>query len=361
MMICYFPGFFTMVLVALATLVLVAWRYCPRRRRWHYKKRTTPRFTRTQVTVAGVAAVVLILYWRWPEAYDTCACRSLACANRSVPHFWIGGGQKCGTTTMYGLLAKHPQILAPDPKEPGYFAWPSPVRLASEAWYVRDVLRFREACERKLVTFDATAYYLQWGQRVAANLLVAAPQAKIVLVFREPVARAMSWLQHMALKFTRVPNCLHYKSMDCCVQQSWFLTGVHHLGGSLYFKHLASWLSAGWTLDRIHVVRFEDIIERKDGLAFVYRGVLAFLGLDPHDVVANVSDNANRRSTTPYNVSIPAYRAMVKVVRRDADRLNTLLKRDFKWHRYWARQLAQCQRDGVCRVSLLPPPLDVKI
>lgn len=259
---------------------------------------------------------------------------------------------------MYGLLAQHPQVLAPNPKEPGFFAWPSPLRLASEAWYVRDVLRFREACERNLATFDATAYYLQWGRRVASNLLSAAPQAKIVLVFREPVARAMSWLQHMAMKFPLVPNCLHYRSMDCCVQQSWFLTGVHHLGGSLYFKHLDSWLRAGWTLDRIHVVRFEDIIER--GLALVYRDVLAFLGLDDV-VVANVSDNANRRSTTPYNVSIPAYRAMVKVVRHDAQRLNALLKRDFKWHRHWARQLAQCERDGVCRVSLLPPPLDPKI
>ena len=48
---------------------------------------------------------------------------------------------------MYELLARHPQILPPTPKEPGFFAWPAVARAATQRWYVKDVLRLREACE----------------------------------------------------------------------------------------------------------------------------------------------------------------------------------------------------------------------
>lgn len=250
--------------------------------------------------------MTLTLYWAWrlvssPPLSEpsnstgrVCECLSFECLRAAfvqdsearyfrVPHFWIGGGQKCGTTTMYAMLGRHPQIVAPQPKEPGYFAWPAAARLASERWYIKKVLRLDEACERGLsnvATFDATAYYLQWGSRVARALKVSAPWARVVLIFREPLARSMSWLQHMALKFPNIPNCLHYRSMDCCVQQAWFLEGVHHLGGSKYYANLQTWLRAGWTHQDMHFVRFEDIVETPSGLARVYRGILAFLGLN---------------------------------------------------------------------------------
>lgn len=185
---------------------------------------------------------------------------------------------------MYELLSKHPQVVAPRPKEPGYFAWPAAARLASERWYVRDVLQLDTACERGLAnaaTFDATAYYLQWP-KAAVALRRSAPWTRVVLVFREPIARAMSWLQHMAMKFPHLPNCLHYRTMDCCVRQSWFTDGVHHLGGSKYYSNLKAWTDAGWSVrDDMHFVRFEDIVETPDGLSAVYRGILDFLGLDP--------------------------------------------------------------------------------
>ena len=35
--------------------------------------------------------------------------------------------------------------------------------------------------------------------------------------------------------------------------------------------------------------------------------------------------------------------------------VEALLDRDFGWARTWAAQLAQCERDAICRVSLIPP------
>ena len=307
-----------------------------------------------------------------------CACASVGCLRRALgagrrgalsgrggavfkpPHFWLGGCQKCGTTSLYDLLARHPQIVAPTPKEPGFFAYPSFARTWYDKWYARDVLRLPELCGRGLAhsaTFDATAYYLQWGGPVARALKAAAPWARAVVIFREPVARAISWLQHMALKFPNVPNCLHYRPLDCCVAKKWFLQGGHHLGGSRYHAHLASWLDNGWVLDEFHVVRFEDLFER-DGLATLYAGILEFLDLDvapARNLSKAESKPSNRRSVAPYNVSAANYDAMVAAVADDTARLEALLGRDFGWTRTWDAQRAQCARDGVCRVSLIPP------
>ena len=85
--------------------------------------------------------------------------------------------------------------MPPTPKEPGYFALPAPLRTARAGWYTNRVLRLRELCARgmdRAATFDGTAYYLQWGAPAARALKAAAPWARAVLLFREPVARAVA-------------------------------------------------------------------------------------------------------------------------------------------------------------------------
>jgi len=309
-------------------------------------KKNTERRGRQMATLATVLGLGVFLtlwrVWRFPPPEipqnkgifnAACKCQSFACLRRAfkkadekniklhkVPYFWLGGCQKCGTTSMYGLLARHPQIIEPEPKEPGYFAWPSVIRMTSQKWYIHQVLRLHEACDRgldRVATFDATAYYLQWDSRIAQNIRASAPWAKAVFVFREPIARAMSWLQHMALKFPHLPNCLHYHDMACCVQQSWFFFSDHHLHGSLYYTHLHSWLTiGGWSMKSMHFVQFEDILEF--GLAHVYANILAFLGLDlshSANLTSTETQPANRRSTRPYNISINDFTNMVNYVR----------------------------------------------
>ena len=194
------------------------------------------------------------------------------------------------------------------------------------------------------------------GAPVARALLHAAPWARAVLLFREPVGRSVSWLQHMALKFPNVPNCLHYRPVDCCVAKRWFLEGTHHLGGSRYHEHLSAWLDAGWTLSSFHVVRFEDLFDR-GGLEALYAGILDFLGLDvapAHNLSKAQTQPANRRSVAPYNISTHNYEAMVRAVEDDTANLEALLGRDFGWRRTWETQLAQCRQDHICHVSLIP-------
>src|SRR2546425_796056 len=42
---------------------------------------------------------------------------------KRVPDFFIVGHQKCGTTALWEMLRRHPQIFMPRVKEPRYFAF----------------------------------------------------------------------------------------------------------------------------------------------------------------------------------------------------------------------------------------------
>ncbi|HEV3035153.1 MAG TPA: sulfotransferase, partial [Solirubrobacteraceae bacterium] len=39
-----------------------------------------------------------------------------------VPDFFIVGHAKCGTTALYEMLRRHPEIFMPELKEPAFFA-----------------------------------------------------------------------------------------------------------------------------------------------------------------------------------------------------------------------------------------------
>src|ERR1700726_3528122 len=39
-----------------------------------------------------------------------------------LPDFFVVGHEKCGTTALYAMLRRHPQVYMPDLKEPRFFS-----------------------------------------------------------------------------------------------------------------------------------------------------------------------------------------------------------------------------------------------
>ena len=72
--------------------------------------------------------------------------------------------------------------------------------------------------------------------------------------------------------------------------------------------------------------------------------------------VTRIDVETARQMADAVQAALPADAAvMVAAVADDTARLEALLGRDFGWTRTWDAQRAQCARDGVCRVSLIPP------
>jgi hypothetical protein len=116
----------------------------------------------------------------------------------SYPDFIIIGAQRCGTTSLYWWLSKHPDVAAAATKELHFFDLGYDRTLG---WYRR---QFPSTHERKrhlessghvLVAGEASPYYLfhpDAAMRVARDV----PGARLIVLLRDPVDRAFSHYHH---------------------------------------------------------------------------------------------------------------------------------------------------------------------
>ena len=115
-----------------------------------------------------------------------------------LPDFLIIGAQKCGTTSLYGQLTGHPRVLPTLTKEVHYFDR-CPERPLH--WY-RAHFPLRTSVEgdaggagQAAVTGEASPYYL-FHPACAARIHQALPDAKLIVLLRNPADRAYSHYQH---------------------------------------------------------------------------------------------------------------------------------------------------------------------
>ena len=118
--------------------------------------------------------------------------------NGALPGFVAIGAQRCGTTSFFALLSRHPSIGVPFRKEIHFFDREEYLR--GERFY-RSFFPSPEKLRARgeVLTGEATPDYLfhpLGAERVAAML----PNARFLVLLRDPVVRAWS---HHALHATR--------------------------------------------------------------------------------------------------------------------------------------------------------------
>jgi len=119
------------------------------------------------------------------------AVRKLSANYRSLPDFLIVGAQKAGTTSLLSYLGQHPDVTPGFNKEPRYFTsfYKHPLSV------YRSNFPLQSALLPDRVTGEATPYYLfhpEVPKRVQATL----PDAKIIILLRNPVDRCISHYFH---------------------------------------------------------------------------------------------------------------------------------------------------------------------
>jgi Sulfotransferase domain len=117
---------------------------------------------------------------------------------RRLPDFIILGGMKCGATALYETLAQHPQILPALRPDVHFFDHNHERGLH---WYRRHFPLIPYAYGKKLVsgrpvlTGEASPHYL-FHPHVPWRLHAAVPRAKLIVLLRDPVARAFAHYRH---------------------------------------------------------------------------------------------------------------------------------------------------------------------
>jgi Sulfotransferase family len=120
--------------------------------------------------------------------------------NTPLPDFFIVGQPKSGTTALYEMLRRHPQIYMPAGKEPWFFARElherTPPRPEGTPATLDQYLALFAAARPGQRVGEASALYL-WSRTAARAIADVAPGARIVAILREPA----SLLRSLHLQF----------------------------------------------------------------------------------------------------------------------------------------------------------------
>jgi hypothetical protein len=121
----------------------------------------------------------------------------LSAEQRVLPDFVVIGCQRGGTSSLYKYLGQHPEIGPSLRKETEYLTVNYPL---GERWYrahfpLRLRRRFAAMAGKSMLAFEATPDYLL-DPRAASRCKALIPDAKIVILLREPGQRALSHFNH---------------------------------------------------------------------------------------------------------------------------------------------------------------------
>jgi hypothetical protein len=129
-------------------------------------------------------------------------------ARMRAPDFFIVGHPKCGTTALYEMLRRHPQIYMPELKETWFFSSELRVPLSERRFQgqpdtLEEYLALFADAGQDQRTGEATPSYLR-APRAAQRIADLQPDARIVAILREPASFLRSL--HMQFVQTYVEN-----------------------------------------------------------------------------------------------------------------------------------------------------------
>lgn len=217
----------------------------------------------------------------------------------SLPNLIIAGVTKGGTTSLYAYLAQHPQVGASAVKETCYFL---PLRYGRAAEPIETYReQFAHVADRP-VRMESTGGYFAGGRAVAGAIREAlGDQVKVVLIFREPVERFLSFFNFQKSRLglpgdmalgEYVDRCAAMSDDDLRIQSN---DPYHGLAGGCYADHLPAWLDT--FRGRLHVCFFDRLVADPRGLM---RDLFAFAGVDP--AFADRIDLTIENRTTNYRL-----------------------------------------------------------
>ena len=121
--------------------------------------------------------------------------RQLTSSLRALPNFIILGSPKSRTTSLYDYLSAHPQILPARFKEVLFFDRQFGRGINHYRSYFPFKHQLSSRKEKRKITGEASPYYFQHPlvpKRIASVL----PNIKLIVILREPTARAWSHYRH---------------------------------------------------------------------------------------------------------------------------------------------------------------------
>ncbi|MFH2127241.1 MAG: sulfotransferase domain-containing protein [Pseudomonadota bacterium] len=188
-----------------------------------------------------------------------------------LPNFLIIGAQRSGTTSLFQVLRRHPQVFIPDVKEVNFFFHDNHYRRGVE--YYQSV--FGEASPSALAVGEASPGYI-CKPGVAQRIYELLPSVKLVAVLRNPVDRAYSqyWDNR---RFLAEPLSFE-QAIDVALTPEYRHGERGYFSRGVYINQIESYLEL-FEREQMLVLIFEDLKQDPEA---VFGRCFDFLGVDPN-------------------------------------------------------------------------------
>jgi hypothetical protein len=278
---------------------------------------------------------------------------------KTLPNFFIVGAARSGTTSLDRYLSQHPEIYVTPRKETHFFAvddFPPSFKGPGDEKLNTSVIRDQEQYAQlfasvtgKKAIGESSAFYLYF-LGTAERIAQAVPDAKIIILLREPVGRAFSAYSYMVsngretLSFEEGLNQEEERRQEGWEPIWWY----KELG--LYYRQVRHYLEVFGT-QQVKVLLYDELCANAGQML---RDVFAFLGVE-EDVVIDTSVRHNPSGA-------PKSRRLYTLLGNFIDNPNFLEKRiksllPLRLREAWASKAI----DKLTRPALLDPQIHAQL
>lgn len=206
----------------------------------------------------------------------------------SIPDFFIAGPPKAGTTALHVALANHPDLFMSTVKEPKYFLCsdqppanqqgPGDAHSAQEwVWRRAEYEALFEAAPEGTLRGESTPFYLS-DVGAQARIKLERPDAKFIVVLRDPIDRAHSnWAHLWADGLEPVADFVTACRLEEQRREAGWAPFWRYLTLGRYGRHLQGLLVL-FPAEQVHWLRYRQLVDDPVG---ALEGICAFLGVDP--------------------------------------------------------------------------------
>ncbi len=196
------------------------------------------------------------------------------------PNFFIAGTPKSGTTSLFHYLDEHPEVFMCPIKEPNFFSCDQIVM--QQLYYKKKDITRKDDYEKlfqnvrtEIAIGEASVSYLFYD-KVPARIKTTVPDAKIIIILRDPADRAFShYLMDSRLGYVDLTfEDIVYQRTDHRLGALYYHQFVE-LG--LYYEQVKRYLDIFGT-DQVKIFINEDL---REDMTKVILDVYDFLQIDP--------------------------------------------------------------------------------
>lgn len=202
-----------------------------------------------------------------------------------LPDFLIAGVPKAGTTGLYAALVRHPQLFLPTVKEPKFFLTDGPPPTTggpgdvqtyqAHVWRRPDYEALFDPAPPGALRGEATPFYL-YDRGAQERIQQLIPDAKWILVLRDPVDRAHSnWAHLWADGLEPEADFLRACAAEPDRRAAGWADFWHYIGLGGYGSQVRD-LYRRFPREQVLIVRYRDL---RDDAARTLDRVCAFLGV----------------------------------------------------------------------------------